>query len=459
MALKEPQVELLLMRRHLILFVIVMPLLLALAGFALQGSHSPSWPGELTDPAPRGRILASDGTVLAEGRPENRQYPEGTLASHLIGFSGRVQPDGRYGLEGLEYTYDALLQEGRDVRLTIDPGFQAAAQAELRASMESVEAENGAVVMLEAETGRILAAASYPEFDPNEQATYSRANLINRAFLHQYEPGSVMKPFMIAALMESGRLSPREVLPAEQCLRVGNKTFCDVASHEAELTVKDVLRYSSNTAMLHLAERFSPEEHYDWLVRFGFGQPLALESTFTRSGRLNAWQDWVPQDQASVTIGQSMSVTALQLAATYSVFANDGMFVTPRLVEGESVPEPRPVLSPEVAYTIRSMLQHTVEESGLRQSKIPGVTVAGKTGTADVYDNELGRYVEGDYTLSFAGMFPAERPQVIMVVYLQKPRENFSSTYVAAPLFRAIGSAAVARWGAGPDEMPVAQQP
>ncbi|MEX2535918.1 MAG: penicillin-binding protein 2 [Trueperaceae bacterium] len=459
MALKAPQNELFLTRRHLMLFVIVMPLLLALAGFALQGSQAPTWPGQLVDPVPRGSILAADGTVLAEGQPENRHYPEGNLAAHIVGFSGRVQPDGRFGLEGIEYTYDGRLQSGHDVRLTVDPSLQAAAQTELRATVEAVEAESGAVVMLEASSGRILAAASYPEYNPNEQSTFSRDALINRAFLHQYEPGSVMKPFVIAALMESGRLSPREIIQAEACLRVGDNTFCDVARHEDELVVKDVLRYSSNTAMLHLSDRFSAQELHGWLGRFGFGRQLEFDSAFTRSGHLNSWQGWVPQDKASVTIGQSMSVTALQLATAYSIFANDGLLVTPYLIEGERVPEPYHVLSPEIAYTIRSMLQYTVEESGIRASMIPDVTMAGKTGTADIFDNEVGSYVKGDYTLSFAGMFPAERPQVVMVVYVQKPKLDTSSTYVAAPLFQSIGTRAVARWGVAPEALPVAQQP
>lgn len=458
MAVKAVQNELFLTRRHLMLFVMVMPLLLALAGFVLQGSQVPTWPTDLVETVPRGQILASDGTVLAEGQPENRYYPEGTLAAHLVGFSGRIQPDGRYGLEGVEYTYDKVLQAGRDVRLTIDPALQAAAQTELRTTVESVKAESGAVVMLEANSGRILAAASYPEYDPNRQADYSRNALTNRAFLYQYEPGSVMKPFTVAALMESGLLSPREKVPAEPCLRVGNNTFCDVASHDDELAVKDVLRYSSNTAMLHLSDRFTAEELYGWLGRFGFGRKPEIEAAFARSGRLNPWQSWVPQDKASVTIGQSMSVTALQLAAAYSIFANDGLYVTPYLVEGEQVPEPYHVLSPEVAYTIRSMLRYTVEESGISASQIPDVTMAGKTGTADIFDNEVGRYVEGDYTLSFAGMFPAERPQVVMVVYVQKPRVDTSSTYVAAPLFQAIGTKTVARWGVAPAARPVAQQ-
>lgn len=450
--------ELTLARRHLVLFLLTLPLLAALAGFALQGTQSPTWPAQLEDPLPRGRIIAADGTVLAEGRADARYYPEGTLAAHLVGFSGRVQPDGRYGLEGLEYTFDRRLQAGEDLALTIDPTLQAAAQSELRRTVESVEAQSGSVVMLEAETGRILAAASYPEFDPNEQENYPREALVNRAFLEQYEPGSVMKPLVIAALMESGRLSPREMIAAEPCLRVGSNTFCDVAGHEDELSIQDVLRFSSNTAMLHLTERFSPEELYRWLGRFGFGRSPEFDSVFTRSGHINSWQDWVPQDQASVTIGQGMSVTALQLATAYSILANDGMLVPPSLVEGEKTAEPYPVLSPEVAYTLRSMLHYTVENSGLRESRISGVSVAGKTGTADVFNSELGEYVEGDYNLSFAGMFPAERPQVIMVVQVAKPKLESSSTYVAAPLFRAVGTRTVAHWGDAPAPLPVAQQ-
>jgi cell division protein FtsI (penicillin-binding protein 3) len=129
------------------------------------------------------------------------------------------------------------------------------------------------------------------------------------------------------------------------------------------------------------------------------------------------------------------------------------------LVEGEQVPAPRRVLSPEVARTVRAMLAYTVDESGLSRAEIPGVEVAGKSGTADVFDLATGRYIEDDYNLAFAGMFPAERPDIVMVVTVKKPRLNSSSTYVAAPLFRAIGSEIVAGWGLAPSAPPVARTP
>ena len=443
--------ELALTRRYLVLSLLVLPLLLALMAFARQQSNVPSWPSSIKEEVQRGAIISSDGVILAEGTAAHRRYPQGTLAAHLIGFSGAEQPDGRYGLEGLEFSMDNVLQQGEDVRLTINAQLQAVAQAELRKSAEKYDAENGAVVMLEAGTGRILAAASYPDFNPSRQGNVqNREDISNKAFLRQVEPGSVMKPFVVASLLESGRLSPDELIEADMSLRVGDKTFHDVAQHEKVLTIPDILAYSSNVGMIHLSERFSHQELNTWLSYFGFGQDVGLHSIYTRTGYLPNWSTWVPQDHASITIGQGVSTTALQLAAAYSIFANNGYYVTPKLLENEVTEEPRRVISPEVAMTIRSMLEYTVNNSGIAKSKIPDVTMAGKTGTADIYDAAAGRYIPGDYTLTFAGMFPADKPKVIMVVYLQKPKLSDSSTYVAAPLFRDIGSEVVALWGMTP---------
>ena len=261
---------------------------------------------------------------------------------------------------------------------------------------------------------------------------------------------------MVAALLEEDRLATDELVAAEPSLRVGDKTFRDVVTHPDELLPRDVLRYSSNTAMLHLTERFAPEELHAWLSHYGFGQPLGFGSTYTQSGHLRAPDGWVPQDQASITIGQSISTTAVQLATAYSIFANDGVLVSPYLVEGEAVEPPRRVISSETSRTVRRMLEYTVDHSGLRDSRIPGVRVAGKTGTADIYDAQRREYVDGDYSLTFAGIFPADQPRAVMVVTVQKPRTETSSTYVAGPLFRSIGSEVVAHWGLAPGGTPLA---
>lgn len=444
--------ELRLHRGWLLALLLTLPLAASLAGFAAVQRGAPTWPEALVELPVRGQIVANDGTVLADGPAEVRQYPHGSLAAPLLGFTGALQPDGRYGLEGLEFTLDARLQAGESVVLTLDPTLQAAAEAHLADSVLTNEAESGAAVIIEVGSGRVLAAASYPTYDANAWRSADRDAMQNRAFLEHYEPGSIMKPFVLAGLLESGRIAPNEMVDAPMSLRVGNKTFRDVAQHDPILSVADVLRYSSNSGTIALAQRFESAELHAWLAAFGFGQQMPLRSTFTRSGLLNPWERWVPQDHASISIGQAVATTALQMAAAYAIIANDGVYVPPRLVEDEIVPASHRVLSPEVAMTVRHMMHHTVEASSLRSSRVPGVSMAGKTGTADVFDAESGGYVDGDYTVSFAGMLPAERPEVVMVVYVQKPRTSTSSTVVAAPLFRAIGSEVVAHWGIAPTE-------
>ena len=448
---RDAQPELRLHRGALIAIVAVMPLMAALWGFASQQRGAPAWPADLVDAVPRGRIVSADGQVLADGPVEARRYPQGALAGSLIGFSGAIQPDGRYGLEGLEHTLDVRLQSGDHVHLTLDATLQAAAESRLAEAVATFEARSATAVVLEVGTGRILAAASWPTYDPNDWRTADLASMRNRALVQVYEPGSVMKPFVVAGLLESGRLAPDEMIDAPMALRVGLKTFRDVAQHESVLSVADVLRYSSNSGTIHLAQRFESPEMHAWLAAFGFGQELAMRSAFTARGTLTDPFGWVPQDHATISIGQGIATTNLQLAAAYAVLAQDGLFVAPRLVEDEWTPEPYRVLSPETAMAVRSMLQHTIEAGSLRSSAVPGVPTAGKTGTADVYDVATGGYVAGRYAVSFAGMFPAERPEVVMVVTVHEPTTVKSSTLVAAPLFRAIASEVVAHWAVAPD--------
>ncbi|ADI14720.1 peptidoglycan D,D-transpeptidase FtsI family protein [Truepera radiovictrix] len=442
-------------KRLLLSAALVVPLSAAVVGFSSLGLRLGAPPSVLREAPQRGRILAADGTVLAEGDAEARRYPEGRLAAQLIGFSGARQPGGNFGLEGLEFTLDARLQAGEDVRLTIDPELQAIAQGELARAAREHGAENGAMVLLEAGSGRVLAAASYPQFDPNTHRNLrDRTGVANRAFLQQVEPGSVMKPFLIAALMQAGRLEADEVLEVESTIRVGNQTFRDVAPHDLELSIAEMLRYSSNVGMIKLGERFSSAELAAWYRHFGFGKDVGLKHLFTQTGQINDPATWVPQDHASATIGQSVSATALQLAAAYSVFANDGVFVPPQIVESEVLYEDgvrvgaERLLSPEVAEAVTEMLVYTVENGSLTVAKIPGVTVAGKSGSADLFDTDKGVYINAG-TLSFAGFFPADDPKVTAVVYLQRvdPNRGSLSALVAAPVFRRVGSEVVAHWG------------
>ncbi len=205
--------------------------------------------------------------------------------------------------------------------------------------------------------------------------------------------------------------------------------------------------------MIKLGERFSSAELATWYRQFGFGEGVETAFAASERGTINPPESWVPQDHASAVIGQSMSATALQLAAAYSVFANDGRYVTPQVVEaavgsGRSAQ----VLDPAVARELRTMLAYTVDNSGLSTAKIPGVTLAGKSGSADLFDTDKGEYIDAG-TLAFAGIFPAENPRVIGVMYLQRvEKEGALSVAVTAPAFGAIGTSAVALWDDAGDD-------
>ncbi len=461
MAVTPKTPELRVSRRYLLRFFLTLPLVLAMYGFFKLQQDQPSWPVPLQEAVQRGAIVSRDGTIFAEGSPYNRSYPQGRLAAHVVGFSGKYQKTDTFegfGLEGLEFTLEQQLQRGENVIVTLEPRYQAIIQEKLEEYVTYYDAENGSVVALEAGTGRILAAASYPDYDPNHQASVrDRSAISNLAFLNQYEPGSVMKPFVIAALLQNNLISPNSTVESPMTLRVGEQTFRDVVWHESVLSIWDVLRYSSNSGMINLSNLMTSEELRAWLEHFGFGRDVGSPSVFTRNRAIRQ-TPWFPQDKAAITIGQSLSTTTLQLAAIYSIFANDGYYLTPYIVESSFVPEARQIISAEVARTIRSMLHYSVDKSALHESMAASVSVAGKTGTADIFDASQGRYIPGDYTLTFAGMFPAEQPEIIMVVSIQKPRRADMSTVVTVPLFGDIQKEMVATWQTQLSQPAVASQ-
>ncbi|MGL4608891.1 MAG: peptidoglycan D,D-transpeptidase FtsI family protein [Trueperaceae bacterium] len=425
-------------RRYLVLLLLIVPFALAFYGFFNRQNVSPNFPSIPTEMLERGRILSRDGIIFAEGPAEQRKYPQGPLAAHVVGFSGKLQKDNTYGLEGLEDTKDNALQQPRDIVITLDANIQAIAQEALKKTAMNLSVDTGSVVILESNTGRILAAASYPEFDPNTQAQVrNRAIISNKAFLHQYEPGSVMKPFVVASLLESKKLNLDSLIDTPMKKTVGEKEYQDSAEHAPQLNPWDILRYSSNSGMINMSlEYFSDTELFDWLNHIGFGHAVNTPSIYTRAGQLDP-TPWVPQDQASRTIGQSVSTTTLQLAAMYNIFANDGVYLTPYLVEGDTLPQPRRVFSSSVATTMRTMLEYVVQQGQLNDIMPRELDIAGKTGTADSYDSREGKWID-DYTLSFAGFFPAQNPKITMVVSLQKEGASNMSTYIAAPLFAEI---------------------
>ena len=436
-------------QRMLINVILLIPFFFALLAFGLRQQDFSAQPERVSQVTVRGDILDSSGKVLAQGPAENRVYPHRQVAAPLIGFSGEEQVAGNRGLEGLEKTMDARLEAGENVRTTIDLSLQSATQQALSETALSYNAESGTAIVLQAGTGHILAAASYPEYDPNEQERYNATQKNNRVFLQQIDPGSIFKPIVLATLLQSGKLDLGEQLPVSMDLKVGTQTFKDVMTHGEMMSVPDLLKYSSNVGMIEVAQRFEPEEMYYWLRDFGFSRPVPLDEHYTGEGSMQHYDKWVPQDQASISIGQGITVTALQLAVAYSVFANDGLLIQPRLAMVDNPPKQRPLLNKQLAINMREMLVSAAQYGGARNSLVEGVRIAGKTGTADAFDHNTGRYQRGDYTTSFAGIFPADKPEAVVVVMLHKPQgEKLYGSTVAAPVFQEIVSAAMSLWEA-----------
>lgn len=395
----------------------------------------------------RGKIVASDGTVLAHSVNGERVYPQGKLAGQVIGMMGATE-----GLEGLEAAYNRTLEGGQDLKLTLDPGMQSAAEAMLASFLPKHEAEYGSVVILETRTGRILAAASYPPFDPTSWRAYSPETRRNRPFLDIFEPGSTVKGLVVAAAMNEQLTTPTTLYDTPMRRYVGGRwgsTIGDSVDHPPKLTTREVLRYSSNVGMSHIVEHFPAERLHGYLGRYGFGDFPELPTAMTSTGRLQPLRRWDDLVRATNSFGQGMSSTTLQLAAAYNTLANDGRYVSPRLVEGEAAGERREVLRPEVARTVRQMLQSVIEEGISTQAGLKGYALAGKTGTSQVSAGPKG-YVPNLYDSTFAGFFPADAPRVTIAVMAHGAKVGYHGSQLAAPIYRDITSEIISRWATPP---------
>lgn len=400
-----------------------------------------------TEETVRGSVLAADGTVLARTLGKQRVYPQGTLAGQVVGMLGDSG-----GLEGIERTYDDKLKAGENVQLTLDPAAQAIAETALAKGIKQHQGEYGTLVMLETRTGRILAAATYPPFDPGnwrgQAGTQERVK--NRAFLDAYEPGSVMKPLTVAAAINDGITTPNTVYSTPMKRLVGGKwghVIGDVVNHPGTLTTQQVLRYSSNVGMSHIVEGFSYQQLRDYLVAYGYGQEVGLTGAITAKGILKPLDKWNDLERATNSFGQGVSATTLQVAAAYNAVANDGTYVTPRLIEGSPAGQRRVVVSPEAARTTREMLRQAVTEGEL--ASLPGYKLAGKTGTAQV-PIPGGGYSETIYKSTYAGFFPSDAPRVTIAIMVHGAKGQYHGSQVAAPMFKDIAAAMFSEWGTPP---------
>ena len=425
--------------------------------------------------------------VLHEPR---RIYPHRELVAPVVGFANI---DGA-GARGIEQQEDAWLRgaprelraerdargrllvdngataggtAGGDVALTLDAALQAQALGALRRAVEATGAAGGLVLAMDPHSGEILSLAEWPGFDPNRFRKTPYADTRSRAFHDAVEPGSAMKAFLAAAALELDAVDPRETLATDGGrLRVPGKTITDHHDY-GPLNLTGVVTVSSNVGSVLVAQAVGRRDHFEMLRAFGFGAATGSRFPDESSGVLRPWQEWKPLDHATIAFGQGISVTSAQLATAMSALANGGMLVQPQLVAArrhEGGPWQwsrsqvrRRVVSRETARRVLGMLEHVVTEAEGTGSRagLPGVRVAGKTGTAQKWDAESGAYSQDRYRAWFVGAAPVEAPRVVIVAQLDEPdRPNHTGGMSAAPLFAEVAEAQLARWGVYPEPLP-----
>jgi cell division protein FtsI (penicillin-binding protein 3) len=423
--------------------------------------------------------------VEGEGR---RYYPGRELLGPVLGF---VAPDG-FGKDGLELALDEDLRgrveevrglrdrsgrlifsegptnetglAGHDVQLAIDQAIQRVAERELDAAYRTYETKGASLVVMDPQSGDVLALASVPGYNPNDYGESEVDARRDRAVTDRFEPGSVMKVFTVAAALAGGTLKPTETIFCEHgTYQLGNVTIHD--THENDwLTATQVLAKSSNIGALKIGLALGEPNLYAAYRRFGFGEPTGLPLPGEAGGVLRPkGRPWFEVETANASFGQGISVTTVQLAAAMTAIANGGKVMEPILVrkitdaKGNVVREWAPHVRREaipasVARTVSEMLTAVVEDGGTGvEAAMPGFRVAGKTATAQKVDPATGKYSEDRYTASFVGFVPAEKPRLVVAVVLDEPMIGRYGGDLAGPVFRRVAEASLRYLGVPPD--------
>jgi len=407
-------------------------------------------------------------------REYKRRYPEGEAAAHVVGFTN-VEDRGQEGIElafqnelaGRNGTRRVIKDrlgrvvedigdqvaavDGRDIELSIDSKVQFVAYQRVRDAVNEHKAKAGSVVVIDAQTGEVLALANYPSFNPADRRNLSGAQLRNRALTDTFEPGSTMKPFIAAWAMESGRVTPNTVIQtAPGRLTLGGSTISDAHPH-GPLTVAEVIQKSSNVGTVKMAMQMQPREMWELYSQAGFGQKPQLTFPGAVTGRLRPYKSWRPIEQATMSYGYGLSSSLFQLARAYTVFAHDGELIPVSMLKN---PEPTGgirVLSPKTALAVREMLQMAAGAGGTApKAQAMGFSVGGKTGTA--YKQEGKGYSQKKYRSWFVGMAPINNPRIVVAVMVDEPSNGkYYGGDVAAPVFSEVVQQSLRMLGVQPD--------
>ncbi len=381
-----------------------------------------------------------------------RVYPRGKLAGHFIGFTN---VDGK-GVEGAEAAFDERLARGGEpVKLTIDAGVQFSLEDELERAYADFDMKGGAGVVLDASTGAIRAIASWPAIDPNRPGDRTDFAKPNRAISSLYELGSIYKPLTVAAALEAGALRPRDTFNVSTPLKIGAATVRDPhpLEHPQAVTATDILAFSSNIGAVEIARQLGTAKQKDFLASVGLLSRLAYDGP--QSAAPLTPSEWDALTSATVSYGHGLAVTPLAFAMTYAPFANGGQYLSPVFLEPiqPTKLEKHRVISEETARSVMAMMRDTVVRGSGQNANAPGYEVAGKTGTAekpgpDGYDPDRN-------ITSFAAVFPASRPQFVVLVVLDEAQPRTGDARTAAYTAASIAGRVIARAAPLLDVQPV----
>lgn len=423
------------------------------------------------------------GTVM-EGR---RFYPKGPLLAHLLGFVGM---DGQ-GLEGLERRYDSNLRgekrvtilqrdalgrtvfpkglseqtpvPGGTLTLTIDEVIQFIAEKELEEAVNQTHAKGGTIIVMEPQTGAILAMAVSPRFDPNNVSNLTADRWRNRALTDTYEPGSTMKVIVAAGALEEKVMRPGSMVFGEN----GQMAVANTTIHDHEklgwMTFSQMLHKSSNIGAAKTGMLLGEQRLYRYLQLFGFGQKTEIDLPGEVNGLLKSPKEWGRRSLASISMGQEIGVTPLQMVSAVAAVANNGVLMKPYVVseirdqKGQLVKEALPqvrrrVISPETAKTLTTILEGVITNGTGTKAAIPGFRVAGKTGTAQKVDPQTGAYSKKQLIGSFVGFVPADAPRLAMIVVIDEPEGEAWGGVVSAPVFQRVGEQVLTYLGVSRDD-------
>jgi cell division protein FtsI (penicillin-binding protein 3) len=445
----------------------------------LTGSKSFAWLQRRITPDLSQKIRSLDIDGIGFVKESKRFYPNAEMAGHVIGFTG-LDPE---GLEGIELKYDATIlgntgylvterdalgrdiamkgavvktaSHGHNVTLTLDKNIQYLAEKELAAAVESSRAKGGMALVMEPQTGRVLAMANYPFFNPNSYFKYPPGQLRNRNITDSFEPGSTFKVFLIASALEEKVVSANDAFNCEGgSYSIGGRTIHDTHRY-GRLSVAEVLKYSSNIGAAKIGSRLGQERLYNCLHAFGFGARTGIDLPGEVSGYMRDRKQWFAVDLATISFGQGVSATALQLASAVSAIANGGTLMKPYLVEKitdengavlqQFSPQSRQrVISTETARTMARMMVGVTTDGGTgMNAAVEGYQVAGKTGTAQKVDPITHGYSVDKRTASFIGFVPADNPKLTILVIIDEPKTSPYGGVVAAPAFKSIAAQAL----------------